>query len=440
MNPYEGKICPACNQPITENDAVAVCGECNAPQHLSCWQKKQGCSTEGCVGQIKEVFEPENGEDPEQNTEAPETAEAPTDISENETTKSKKKKRMIAVAGSCSAVAVIAAGILFTVLFAIPFSKYKKASSMLEEGKYDAAYTDFRELDGFLQSEEKSNEALYRKAKELKELGEYQKAEKIFRELGSYSDSESLRCESIYEYADKVSDFSMKQAYLAYAEIPDYRDVAEKKNEILKKWITRSVENGNVNDFFASVKLNRAEERLCLRAVLDLLADETSRSVKAMSPVICDFLSSVSDVDGSLDDLKRFFEDLRDTENFKDFIRSDRAYIYMIWNRYEFIPKMMLSDDCIVYFLEGTWFDSYSFAYLQFIKNDNGETRCITNLSRIKVPKNAVYYDIKDMTLFFEDEDGNRIVDVFKFTINSSPYDMQVYCCEDGNTYDVSRN
>ena len=90
----------------------------------------------------------------------------------------------------------------------------------------------------------------------------------------------------------------------------------------------RSVENGNVNDFFASVKLNRAEERLCLRAVLDLLADETSRSVKAMSPVICDFLSSVSDVDGSLDDLKRFFEDLRDTENFKDFIRSDRAYIY----------------------------------------------------------------------------------------------------------------
>lgn len=160
MNPYEGKICPACNQPITENDAVAVCGECNAPQHLSCWQKKQGCSTEGCVGQIKEVFEPENGEDPEQNTEVPETAEAPTDISENETTKSKKKKRMIAVAVSCSAVAVIAAGILFTVLFAIPFSKYKKASSMLEEGKYDAAYTDFRELDGFLQSEEKSNEAL----------------------------------------------------------------------------------------------------------------------------------------------------------------------------------------------------------------------------------------------------------------------------------------
>ena len=40
----------------------------------------------------------------------------------------------------------------------------------------------------------------------------------------------------------------------------------------------------------------------------------------------------------------------------------------------------------------------------------------------------------------FEDEDGNRIADVFKFTINSSPYDMQVYCCEDGNTYDVSRN
>lgn len=56
---------------------------------------------------------------------------------------------MIAVAVSCSAVAVIAAGILFTVLFAIPFSKYKKASSMLEEGKYDAGIQIFANLTAF---------------------------------------------------------------------------------------------------------------------------------------------------------------------------------------------------------------------------------------------------------------------------------------------------
>ena len=56
-NPYK-KICPLCQTELTPSDTIAVCDTCSAHQHISCWQKKMGCTTEGCQGRIKEVIPP----------------------------------------------------------------------------------------------------------------------------------------------------------------------------------------------------------------------------------------------------------------------------------------------------------------------------------------------------------------------------------------------
>lgn len=53
---YIGKTCPYCKTPLTENDAIAVCGVCDMPHHLSCWQDNKGCTTFGCSGTIKEII------------------------------------------------------------------------------------------------------------------------------------------------------------------------------------------------------------------------------------------------------------------------------------------------------------------------------------------------------------------------------------------------
>lgn len=54
---YIGKTCPYCKTPLTEGDTVVVCGVCDMPHHLSCWQDNRGCTTFGCTGSIKEIIE-----------------------------------------------------------------------------------------------------------------------------------------------------------------------------------------------------------------------------------------------------------------------------------------------------------------------------------------------------------------------------------------------
>lgn len=53
---YFGKTCPYCKTPLLETDVVAVCGTCDMPHHLSCWQDNQGCTTFGCTGTIREII------------------------------------------------------------------------------------------------------------------------------------------------------------------------------------------------------------------------------------------------------------------------------------------------------------------------------------------------------------------------------------------------
>lgn len=54
---YIGQNCPYCKTALVETDMIAVCGVCNVPQHLSCWQKNKGCTTAGCTGFINEIIE-----------------------------------------------------------------------------------------------------------------------------------------------------------------------------------------------------------------------------------------------------------------------------------------------------------------------------------------------------------------------------------------------
>lgn len=41
---------------FTKDDQIVVCGTCEMPHHLSCWQENNGCTTFGCTGVIKEFF------------------------------------------------------------------------------------------------------------------------------------------------------------------------------------------------------------------------------------------------------------------------------------------------------------------------------------------------------------------------------------------------
>ncbi|MEG0116039.1 MAG: RING finger protein, partial [Hydrogenoanaerobacterium sp.] len=44
MEKYIGICCPVCNKPFTAEDDIAVCPQCGAPHHRSCFKELGRCA------------------------------------------------------------------------------------------------------------------------------------------------------------------------------------------------------------------------------------------------------------------------------------------------------------------------------------------------------------------------------------------------------------
>ena len=91
---------------------------------------------------------------------------------------------------------------LLAVFVLVPGLKYNHAKSLLENGNYELAYSEFLALDGYSNSENMLLECRYVQAIKYRDAGDYELANKIFESLGNYRDSKIL----IHEHDYKVSD------------------------------------------------------------------------------------------------------------------------------------------------------------------------------------------------------------------------------------------
>lgn len=78
------------------------------------------------------------------------------------------------------------------VLIIFPCINYNHAQKLLEQGKYDLAYTAFLNLRNYSDSEEKLLEIRYLQANDYRKNGDFDIANDIFETLGDYRDSKSL--------------------------------------------------------------------------------------------------------------------------------------------------------------------------------------------------------------------------------------------------------
>jgi Prokaryotic RING finger family 1 len=46
---HEGRPCNWCGYELKLGDDAALCESCNLPHHAECWQKNDGCGTDGCL-------------------------------------------------------------------------------------------------------------------------------------------------------------------------------------------------------------------------------------------------------------------------------------------------------------------------------------------------------------------------------------------------------
>lgn len=91
---------------------------------------------------------------------------------------------------------------LLAVFVLVPGLKYNHAKSLLENGNYELAYSEFLALDGYSDSENMLLECRYVQAIKYRDAGDYELANKIFESLGNYRDSKIL----IHNHDYKVSN------------------------------------------------------------------------------------------------------------------------------------------------------------------------------------------------------------------------------------------
>lgn len=101
-----------------------------------------------------------------------------------------KTKKMIIIGVSAFVVIAIVLASVFCLI--LPMNKYNHAKELMENGKYDLAYTEFSELGNFSDAKDKLTETRYLQALEYREKGDYDVANKIFETLGDYRDSKTM--------------------------------------------------------------------------------------------------------------------------------------------------------------------------------------------------------------------------------------------------------
>ncbi len=101
-------------------------------------------------------------------------------------------------------IAVIIVALL-AVFVLIPGLKYNHAKSLLENGNYELAYSEFLALDGYSDSENMLLECRYVQAIKYRDAGDYELANKIFESLGNYRDSKILIHKHDYKLSDTVA-------------------------------------------------------------------------------------------------------------------------------------------------------------------------------------------------------------------------------------------
>ncbi len=114
----------------------------------------------------------------------------------------KTRKAIMLTIISILSLAIIA---ILVFLFVIPMVKYNHAQELLENGKYDLAYSAFAELDDYSDSQDKLIETRYLQAVDYRKAGEYDVANSIFESLGDYRDSKALIHIHDYTVSDSVA-------------------------------------------------------------------------------------------------------------------------------------------------------------------------------------------------------------------------------------------
>ncbi len=127
--------------------------------------------------------------------------------------------------------------------------KYKNASTLLADGKYQEAAEAFKALGEYSDSQDKSIECTYENAEALMQEGKYEKAADLFASLGEYKDCATKILSCKYEFAKVTLEAkNYDEAKKLFKEIKDYGDSGDMIKECSYQKALSLIENKKYED------------------------------------------------------------------------------------------------------------------------------------------------------------------------------------------------
>lgn len=171
---------------------------------------------------------------------------------------------------------IAVAAIFMLSLSGCTFFDYNKATRMMENSDYQAAYQILQSISEYKNAEELSFECIYQMGMEALNLKDYAAAHNQFSRILGYKDSFDLSQECTYQMAmDAYNLEDYETAHSYFSNISEYKDAAQKVGEC-SIYIGFKSANAMKDAIVQSVR-ERDENRLC-EAILAYLSMEHSHS------------------------------------------------------------------------------------------------------------------------------------------------------------------
>ena len=335
--------------------------------------------------------------------------------------------------------------------------RYQEGITALNNKQYDTAIAIFTELGNYSDSKTKLTEAQNKRKEVRYQEGitalnnkQYDTAVTIFTELGNYSDSKTKLTEAKYWQADiLMSSKKYEAAYKLFKDVGNYSDAQSKLTTCLYAWadiVVASTKKSDADNFKSAVTLSSEHYSTIYTKIWNRINSHTDFDYwddywndTQNAAVVYAMLQTLPTSYEETANLCKLFKVLvnGDIHPVADYIRNNKSFIKSVWH-IGFIKDFVASDEMICYFLEDYWSTYDGTYYMSFYENYEGGTTCDYNLPWVDEPYGTVYFNIVGLTYIFEDDYGNELAKVYKFTIVDFDT-IKVYCYKDNNTYTLYR-
>ena len=355
----------------------------------------------------------------------------------------KKKKTGLIIAILLIVLVLIGGGVFAAIKFLVPMTKYKAAEKLLEEGKYDEAYSAFEELEDYEDSARKMKEVRYKQAEALLEEGNYDEAYKKFEALKDFSESKKMLKETRFRQAKSQAEKKKyKSAYETFLQIADYEGVQAQLDSLMGKW-AKAILDGSTEDtdFPLTAAFTEEQAASVYEAVDGYIKEHETASMDEWRGTLGATVKPVADA------LPESFKDSRyiqqlltwfaSSDSNYAFYKQNRAAISALWDS-GWIENLLKDGDAFTGFLTGNWETSDGDYHFTVTERSDSSYNANYNLPWVTVPSGNVYFDIDDFVFFYKDDNNNRLADVYKFKLITIDK-IEIYCYKDSSNHTLTR-